>query len=83
MIALAPPIAVAQTPAPPLPESAQGQTTLLPSPGFARLVLGRTVVVTTSDGKQHEGVFTVSATGMIPRGQKSDLTVPFDRIVKV
>ncbi len=77
-------VATAQTPASSSPAGATAQTTFLSTPAFARLVQGKSVVVTRSDGTWQEGtVKSLSPTGLVVSGDRFTTSVPFDQIVKV
>ena len=73
------------------PVPASAQTTALPGTAeFARLVQGKKVIVTTSDGKERKGKFEVSSTGLLIEGRaiagrmtEGAQVVPFDQIVRV
>jgi hypothetical protein len=55
----------------------------LGSPAFEELIRGKKVVVTTSDGSEREGVFTVSPAGLVGAAPGPAIVMPYDRIVRV
>jgi hypothetical protein len=76
-------VALAQTPASAGTVDTPSQADLFGTPEFARRLQGTKVVVTTADGKQRSGVFTVSAAGLVANGQATDGLLPFDQVMKV
>ena len=53
------------------------------TPAFARLVEGKEIIVTVADGREYEGVFTISGSALTSRNQKGLTTLAFDQIVRV
>lgn len=70
-------IAAAQTPARPPAGAIPGTS------AFAQMIQGHKVIVTTSDGKEHRGLFTASQNAVVAGDNATGLSLPFDQIVKV
>jgi hypothetical protein len=76
----APPMAAAQAPAPAPPAGSQTQTSFLGTPAFAQLTDGKSIVVHTSDGRDFEGVFSISEHALV---MARFITIPFEQVARV
>jgi len=53
------------------------------APPFAALLSGKQVTIWTAEGAEHQGMFSVSDTGLVGIGRNARVSVPFDQVVKV
>ena len=83
VLSIASPDAAAQAPGSSPSAEASGRSVAAGIPAFAHLLSGKKVTIWTAEGAEHQGVFSVSETGLVGVGRNAGVSVPFDQVVKV
>jgi len=68
---------------PPRPAPPRQPPVDIASPTFAKLITGKSIVVLTKDGRDYEGVFTISGDSLVMSNALLQTTVPFDQVARV